>query len=294
MIDPIDVAFFQGYGFDYVETIGRGAYGIIYKVYSHQYKINFALKRILAEQFHANEVDCMIQIRSSCIVTLYKYYHHKQYVYMLMEFCPNSVEKIITETQNIPILKYYQIALGLVASVCSCHENGIAHGDIKPSNFLMDANDRVKICDFGLARKIEADENSTAYSGTFMFLAPEVLKKEPFDPFAADIWALGVTLYNLVTGKWPWCMESRQLMIHSIMNSLYNEDRLDDHFFKKIIKDCLNVDPTKRPSITAIMKAIRSKIDQGAKKIVRPLSTALLSNSLIMSPNRRRHRLLSN
>ncbi|EAY01194.1 CAMK family protein kinase [Trichomonas vaginalis G3] len=295
MIDAVDITFLQAYGFDYVETIGRGSFGVIYKVYSHQYQMNFALKRVLAEQFHDNEIDCMIQIRSACIVTLYKYWHHKEYVYLLMEYCPNSIDKILSDMNQLPVLKIYQLALGLTASVNSCHENHITHGDIKPSNFLIDQNGRVKICDFGLARRSLPDENSTAYSGTLMFLSPEIISKQPFDAYAADIWALGVTLYYLLTHKWPWVTDSKQAMYQSIVNCWYNEEIIPDLFFKKLIRDCLNLDPAKRPTSADIMKSIRGKIEKGTKKIIRPLSIAMVSNSLILSLNaKRRKRLMSN
>lgn len=98
-MEAVDIPFFQSYGFDFVDIIGKGSYGVIYKVYSLQYKMNFAMKRVPANKFHDSEINCMIEIRSSSIVPLYQYFHYSEYVYLLMEYCPLSLDVLVHESQ---------------------------------------------------------------------------------------------------------------------------------------------------------------------------------------------------
>ena len=162
--------------------------------------MEFALKRVLREKFMDNEIECMIAIKSSSIVPLFQYYYLDKYVYLLMEYCPSNIEQYVKEQgECISILRQYQIAMGMALSVASCHDFGIGHCDIKPSNFLLDKNGRVKICDFGLSKKILPTQDSSTICGTIIFLAPEILSKKQYDQKKADVWALGVSFYYLIT-----------------------------------------------------------------------------------------------
>lgn len=282
-MDDLDRTFMEENGFEFMSVIGHGSFGVIYQVFSRQYNMDFALKRVLREKFMDNEIECMIAIRSSSIVPLFKYFYYDKYVYLVMEYCPSTVEKAVKE--ELTILKQYQLALGMAMSVQSCHEFQIGHCDIKPSNFLLDKNGRVKICDFGMSKKINLNGDNVLVGGTILFLAPEILSKHQFDPLKADIWALGVSFFYLVTGKYPWAMESQKLMLQTIHHCIYDEGEIPDLFFKQLIKDCLSLDPSKRPTATDIVNSIKKKLDSGRKKIVRPHSTVFArSSSLLLSP----------
>ncbi|EAX89803.1 STE family protein kinase [Trichomonas vaginalis G3] len=284
-----DAEFFLENGFDYVSTIGRGTYGLIYQVYDHQYSQNFALKRVLETDFNENEVKCMIEIRSNNIVPLYKYYRFKQFVYLLMEYCPLNIERSIVHSSKINLDKQYDIALGISEAVYSCHKYCIAHGDIKPSNFLLDKYGRIKICDFGLSKKTSPEQNCTTYNGTLLYAAPEVISCQPYDAFAADIWAMGVTIFYVFTGKHPFPDNDRQTMIHLIMNSIYDDSHISDVFIKQIIQRCLQVDPSLRPSAEVVAKTIRSQIKNSSrKKFIRQAASAKTSASLVLNSKLKR------
>ena len=260
-MEPCDAEFFEKENIQYISTIGKGGYGIIYQVYLPQYQQKFALKRIPTEKFNSMEVECMIAITSTSIVPLYNYYHYKTFTYLLMEYCPDSVDKLISSSQHNqqprPHDKIYFLARGMATSLYDCHQRNIIHGDVKPSNFLLDKYGRVKICDFGLSHKKSNDDKDSNYAGTLLYIAPEILKRKPFDAYKADIWSLGVSLYVLATnGVSPWTSANPSEVSKALFSGNYNDAELPDLKFRKIIKLCLNADPSKRPSAYEIAEML--------------------------------------
>lgn len=287
------VQIFEGFGLKYIETIAKGSYGTVYKVFSYQYQQEFALKKIPAEKFNDSEIQCMIEIRSSNIVPLYKYYRYQKSVYLLMEYCPRSIDSFILEGPTQSLEKQYQIANGLAMALKSCHDFGIYHGDVKPSNFLIDKYGRIKICDFGFSQKIETDEYNTEFRGTIFFEAPEIINKQPFDCFAADIWSLGVTLFIVLTGQLPWNFTSKDAMLKSINNALFDEFFIKDDFLRSIVTMCMKIDPKQRPTAAEIVNLLKGKLETTKKRIIRPVSSALFASPLIKSQTHSRIRPVS-
>jgi serine/threonine-protein kinase SRK2 len=94
----------------------------------------------------------------------------------------------------------------VVAGVLHCHRSGVCHRDLKLENTLLDAAHppRVKICDFGYSKSSLMHSAPKTAVGTPAYIAPEVLKKEPYQGGAADVWSLGVTLYVMLVGSYPF------------------------------------------------------------------------------------------
>jgi serine/threonine protein kinase len=293
-INDDDYAFFEEAGLKFIKVIGKGGYGIIFLVHSDKYGQDFAVKRILASKFNKGEVDCIIKVDSPNVVNLYKYYnsnyYYKESVYLLMEYCPDSLNRIIKEKQlEGPELKKY--ALGVIKSVKACHDNNVSHSDIKPSNFLVDKYGRVKICDFGLSASREDKGESSLFAGSAPFMAPEVLKMIPYDPMKADIWSVGITLYYLAAGRSPWRDSSKETILEQIHQGQISTRTIKDKEIIHIIAMCLNPLPEHRPTIDQLANLPYFGLDAEKKnkpklKIATTRSTLFLRRvAPIITPN---------
>ncbi|HCN27971.1 MAG TPA: hypothetical protein DIT64_04135, partial [Verrucomicrobiales bacterium] len=131
----------------------------------------------------------------------------RRYLYIVMEFIDGSdLLHVMKAGQMTP-----ELALYLVPQICDAlayaHEHGIVHRDIKPANIMLTKDWRVKVADFGLAKRFEADSTlmtrSNVGMGTADFAAPEQFKEPASVDHRADIYALGVTFYQMLTGELP-------------------------------------------------------------------------------------------
>ncbi|KAL1764088.1 sperm motility kinase W, partial [Sigmodon hispidus] len=92
----------------------------------------------------------------------------------------------------------------VVSGVHYLHQRHIAHRDIKLENILIDRAGKVKLCDFGLAIQFTEGQMLEEVCGSLLYEAPEILARKPYDGLAVDMWSLGVVLYVLVTGEFPY------------------------------------------------------------------------------------------
>ena len=248
-MEVVDEEFCATHELKFKSIINKGGFGIVYLVYSTHYQQDFALKRVLQSNFKQDEVKTMMMMQSPHICNLYQYYYFDNYVYLLLEYCPHSLIEVLGQYETVPLdiaLKYiYQIMLGIEI----CHDHNIAHSDIKPANVLIGAYGRAKLCDFGLASQIDPHGSHT-FQGSLCFMAPEILKGIPYDAKKADIWALGVTCYFIVTKQYPFNPRmSTDMLTNMISQGLYDESKIENLGLRQLITKCLKINPQERPNI---------------------------------------------
>ncbi|EAX99773.1 AGC family protein kinase [Trichomonas vaginalis G3] len=251
----IEIDFFNKERIKFENVIGVGGYGVLYKVYSEQYKIFFAMKKIPEKLFNKLEVDCLISIDNPNVVNLYKSYKSNGFIYLLLEYCPLDLDRLLhgNTLSNEELIKYtYQMILGIKA----CHENNVAHGDIKPSNFLIDKYGRIKVCDFGLSSYLNQESRMSNFRGTLLFIAPEILKQEEFCPVKADIWALGITIYLMATQRYPYEGHTSEEVLKQIESKKISLKHIKNEVISNIISKCLQIKPNKRATINDLHKII--------------------------------------
>jgi serine/threonine protein kinase len=200
-----------------LELIGKGGMGIVYKARQPRLDRLVALKILpaglggdaaFAERF-AREARAMAKLNHPGIVTIYDFGHTGILYYFVMEFVEGTdLRELMAQGQVKPAT-----ALGLVMQICEAlqfaHEQGVIHRDIKPGNILLDQSGRVKIADFGLAKLVRpsaADVSLTGTQhvmGTPQYMAPEQMSDPQAVDHRADIYALGVVFYELLTGALP-------------------------------------------------------------------------------------------
>jgi serine/threonine protein kinase/tetratricopeptide (TPR) repeat protein/TolB-like protein len=167
-----------------------------------------------------------------------------------------------------------QIALGLQAA----HAAGVVHRDLKPGNIMLVPDDDVRILDFGLAK---AGDQSVSDSGTILgtasYMAPEQIRGDAVDP-RADLWALGVVLHQMLTGRKPFAGEREVAIAHAILHDDVPPFRVDLHDaplrLKNLILRLLEKDPKDRPQNAGEIVELLDAVNAPGGNTVRLVTTA--------------------
>ncbi len=204
----------EGYTFDML--IGQGGMGAVYK--GHQTKLgrpvaikvlhrDFGLDYDYPERFK-REAMSMAQMNHPNIVGIHDFgFLGHDYLYFVMEFVEGTdCHQIMAEGKMTP-----DLALRIVLPLCDAleyaHTKGIVHRDVKPANIMLSHDGRVKVMDFGLAKKIDASASFITRSqlalGTPDYAAPEQYDAVPDIDHRADVYSLGVVFYQMLTGVVP-------------------------------------------------------------------------------------------
>ena len=128
-------------------------------------------------------------------------------VYMVMEWCEGRLLRQILEEGPLPQARAIRIAVEVLEALEYIHVNGVAHRDLKPENIMVDAEDNIKLIDFGIASDSAARRltyaNFTATLGTPNYISPEQVRGKRGDG-RSDIFSMGVILYEMLSGKLPF------------------------------------------------------------------------------------------
>ena len=194
--------------FEIVECLGRGGMGVVYKARQKSLNRLVAIKILAPEREHdarfaerfAREAEMLAKLSHPHIVTIHDFGETGGLYYLVMEFINGvNLRDLLRDGKMAP-----EQALAIVPPICDAlqfaHGHGIVHRDIKPENILLDRDGRVKIADFGIAT-IAGDAAERA--GTPHYMAPEQSSGEKTIDHRADIYALGVVLYEMLTGERP-------------------------------------------------------------------------------------------
>ncbi len=172
------------------------------------------------------EIAIMKKMNHPNIVKLYEIIDDPGYnkLFIIMEYISGgSLHALIKDGEPIPMEKCWKYFRDLLSGLEYCHEvAGIIHRDIKPENLLFDATDTLKIVDFGVAFMMNdgSDESKVTLGSTF-YLAPEICKGAVYKGRRTDVWAAGVTLYRMVTAKFPFEGINVPMIYKSITTSEY-------------------------------------------------------------------------
>ena len=163
-----------------------------------------------------------------------------------IKYAQGELFEILEEDQSMPEEEIRKIAMQLVSAQHYLHSNRIIHRDMKPQNVLISANGVVKLCDFGFARAMSTNTQVlTSIKGTPLYMSPELVKEQPYGN-AADLWSLGVILYELFVGQPPFFTNNLMSLIKLIIKDpVKYPDTMSDKF-KDFQKGLLNKDPQRR------------------------------------------------
>lgn len=250
-----------------IALLGKGGMGEVYRATDLTLGQSVALKFLpalgsgdprLLERFH-NEVRIARQVSHPNVCRVYDIGEAEGLVYLSMEYVDGEdLSTLLKRIGRLPSEKATEIARKICAGLAAAHDRGVIHRDLKPHNVMLDKRGEVLICDFGLAALPEQINPAEFRQGTPAYMAPEQIKGTAVSA-QSDIYALGLVLYELYTGKRPYSGKNVQEILVKQeamdMTSMSSHAQDIDPVVENIIKRCLDPEPAKRPS-SALMVSL--------------------------------------
>jgi serine/threonine protein kinase len=201
-------------GYRIEEKLGEGGMGTVYRALETNLGRHVALKLLhpglardpsIVERFRS-EARAQANLNHPNVTTLYAFVLHDENAMIAMEYIKGeTLREMVKRRGPIPAAEALALFRQVLAGVGAAHRMGIVHRDIKPSNLMLNDSGIVKVMDFGIA-KITGNNTLTRtglHLGTLYYMSPEQVKGEPVD-VRSDIYALGITLYQMVTARVPF------------------------------------------------------------------------------------------
>ncbi|XP_050217966.1 serine/threonine-protein kinase RUNKEL [Mercurialis annua] len=213
--------------FHIYEAIGRGKYSTVYKGRKKKTIEYFAVKSVDKSQKTKvlQEVRILHSLDNPNILKFCSWYETSAHLWLVLEYCVGGdLMTLLRQDSKLPEDSIHDLARDLVRALQYLHSKGIIYCDLKPSNILLDENGRIKLCDFGLARKLsEISKTSSsmlpqAKRGTPCYMAPELFEDGGVHSYASDFWALGCALYECYAGVPPFVGREFTQLVKSILS----------------------------------------------------------------------------
>ena len=217
-----------------VKELGKGAMGIVYKAFDPQIDREVALKilrkdRLTDDEFARRffkEAKAIGRLSHPNIVTVYDVGQDHGTIYIAMEFLEGRPLDEAIKKDGLKITDIGSIGVQIAEALDYAHKKGVIHRDIKPSNIILNPDGRIKITDFGVAQIEDLltlhQTQAGAIIGTPVYMPPEQVNGQPVDG-RSDLYALGVILYELLTGAKPFTGENFAAIFASVINHTPDE-----------------------------------------------------------------------
>ena len=249
--------------YKYGRLLGKGAFG----------KVNLALhiltgrlvaiksinKKIIQNEIQKNKIKLETNIMKRLanhnnIVKFFECYETKKHICLVMEYiCAGDLLSYIKKRGVLqePVAKF--IFKQIILALKCIHENNIVHRDIKLDNILIDLDNNIKICDFGVSRIVNKYDIMLEQCGTPAYIAPEILLNEGYKGFSVDIWSAGVVLYAMLSGTVPFKGKDLKELHDVIISGDYPPIKSISKEATHLIKNILEVDPRRRITTDKIL-----------------------------------------
>ncbi|XP_040377736.1 mitogen-activated protein kinase kinase 9-like [Oryza brachyantha] len=196
--------------FERVAVLGRGNGGTVYKVRHRETCALYALKVQHSGEPAAAEADILSRMASPFVVRCHSVLPTASGdVALLLELADGgSVDAVVGRRGAFPEAAVAEVAAQALSALAYLHARRVVHLDVKPANLLASTAGEIKVADFGIAKVLpRAGDHCASYVGTAAYMSPERFDPEAhgghYDPCAADVWSLGVTLLELLVGRYP-------------------------------------------------------------------------------------------
>ncbi|BFG17570.1 hypothetical protein CerSpe_038450 [Prunus speciosa] len=248
----------------YEKKIASGSYGDLFQgSFCGQ---DVAIKVLSTERLNetmrefTQEVYIMRKVRHKNVVQLIGACTKPPKLCIVTEFLSGGsmYDFVHKQTGALSLQSLLRVAIDVSRGMNYLHQNNIIHRDLKAANLLMDENGVVKVADFGIARVQAQSGVMTAETGTYRWMAPEVIEHKPYD-HKADVFSFGVVLWELLTGKLPYeNLTPLQAAVGVVQKGLRPTiPRHTNPMLMELMERCWQQDPSLRPEFSEIVKMLK-------------------------------------
>ena len=250
--------------------VGEGQFATVYKMHCKTTGHIIAIKKMQLAIDHPHQTTSsaledakVLRQTQLCpyIINFYGTFLHEGQIYLGEELMDASLDKVLkvvyknNEIFSEGALK--KIAFSVISALQFLLKINYMHRDIKPSNILINTKGEIKLCDMGIAGYL-VDNQANTKVGTTAYLAPERITSTGQYTYVSDLWAVGVTMYELATGVQPYLKRDKMPIFEIIMaitkSPPPNPPPDRSPAFQDIVRSCLNLDCHARPSYLALLK----------------------------------------
>ena len=252
--------------------LGSGGMGIVYRATDEKLHREVAIKVLhphllqnedLKERFR-REARMHAQLMHPNVVTLLSLYEDADHMALIMEMVHGkNLREYLRTAKKHAIIDLVRIAQAILLGLEAAHHIGLVHRDLKPANVLLADNGDIKLMDFGLAKPAKGDDDLTqsgATVGSFRYMAPEQILNQPIDA-RTDLYAFGILLYQMMTGKLPFDASAQGGGEFEIMEKQVREHPVSPHELNRslpleisdLILRLLAKSPDDRPASCALV-----------------------------------------
>lgn len=261
-------------GVEVIGLAGTGAFCEVWKVRSLRESASFALKRLRAEwrtnaaarKLLGNEARVAAAVKCRNVVGSAPLHTSNAELSALFEWLEGeSLESRLQTMGQIPVETAIWIARQCVQGLLGLEQAGYSHGDIKPANIFLATSGDVKLVDLGFASpiRIKPAGASRLLTGTAEYMAPESLSRLDGNPIAKDVYSLGVTLFQMLTGELPFAAQTTADVLHLQRTArpplLRRKCPGVPSEFAQLVQQMLAKQPIRRP--TCLRDLVRTLID---------------------------------
>lgn len=251
------------------DMLGEGSYGKVKELLDmetlRRRAVKIMKKRRLrripnGEENVQRELRLLKRLKHKNVIELIDviYNEEKEKLYMILEYCVGELQEMLEsiESHKFPIWQAHGYFVHLLVGLEYLHGQGVIHKDIKPSNLLLATDGTLKISDFGVAERLDMfapDDTCRTSQGSPAFQPPEVANGlESFSGFKLDIWAAGVTLYNITTGLYPFEADNIYKLFECIGKGEFTIPSDVDSNLENLLRGMLKRDSSERLSLQDI------------------------------------------
>ncbi len=241
------------------KQVGQGAYATVRVAFDKTLNIKVALKiydksKLMEPQRQKGvqrEIRIMEKLSHPHIAKLYSAFDTKRHVVISMEYVKgSSLHGYLKSKPNrrLDEAEARRVFRQVLSGVEYCHERSVAHRDIKLENLLMDEQREVKIIDFGFSTCIPNTKKIRIFCGTPSYMSPEIVTRKEYAGPPADVWALGVLLYAMLCGTFPFKGSTDKELYRRITRGQFVLPEHLSSLSKALLIRILNVDADRRPT----------------------------------------------